>query len=189
MKSKVTSIFNNVKTAITKPIETARDKVKAVVDKIKSFFSGMKLSLPKIKVPSISISGKFSLSPLSVPKFSIKWNKDGGLFGTNGALFTKPTVLQGFGEAGAEYGLPLNERSLTPLATMLNKLTMQGDNGLVDVLASRFDNAVDRLAERIERLEMRVDIDGREVATATATHNDTSSGMRALLAERGLALT
>ena len=186
-KSKVTSTFNNIKTAITKPIETARDKVKAIVDKIKSFFSGMKLSLPKIKMPKISISGKFSLNPPSVPKFSIKWNKYGGMFGS-GTMFTKPTVLQGFGEAGTEYGLPLNERSLTPLATMLNKLTMSGENGLADILTSRFDAAVNVLAERLERLEMSVNIDGVKVADATASRNDTNSGMRALLAERGLAV-
>lgn len=181
IKNKVTSVFNNVKNAIIKPVETARDKVKAVVDKIKGFFSNMKLSLPKIKVPKISITGKFSLNPPSVPKFAIKWNAKGG-------VFTKPTVLQGFGEAGTEYALPLNERSLAPLATMLNKLSVSGDNGLVDALASRFDNAVDRLAARLENLEANFYVDGERFASATAGYNDTANGTRAQLTERGLAV-
>lgn len=185
--SKIKSALSNVKSIISKPFETARDAVKRVVDKIKGFFSGMKLSFPKIKVPKISISGKFSINPPSVPKFSIKWNKYGGMFGS-GAMFTKPTVLQGFGEAGTEYGLPLNERSLTPLATMLNKLTMSGENGLADILTSRFDNAVERLTERLATLESHIYIDGKKVADATASYNDTNSGARALLAERGLAV-
>lgn len=188
LKSKVTSIFNNIKTAITKPVETARDKVKAVVDKITGFFSGMKLSLPKIKMPHISISGSFSLNPPSVPHFSIDWYAKGG-------LFTRPTIFAGngfrgigLGEAGHEYALPLNEKSLTPLAVMLNKLMATGENGLADMLAARFDNAVDRLAARLERLEANFYIDGEKVASTTASHNDSNGGMRALLAERGLAL-
>ena len=91
-------------------------------------------------------------------------------------------------EAGTEYALPLNERSLTPLAAMLNKLTLSGDNGLVDVLASRFDAAITRLENRLAHLEANFYLDGERVATATATYNDTNSGERALLIERGLAV-
>lgn len=188
LKSKVTSIFNNIKTAITKPVEAARDKVKSAVDRITGFFSGMRIELPHISLPHFSISGSFSLDPPSVPHLSVDWYAKGG-------LFTRPTIFAGngfrgvgLGEAGPEYALPLNERSLTPLAVMLNKLTATGENGLADMLAARFDNAVDRLAARLERLEANFYVDGEKLASTTASHNDTSSGMRALLAERGLAL-
>lgn len=181
LKSSVSNTFNNIKNAILTPIENARDKVKGIVDKIVSFFRNMKISLPKIKLPHLTISGSFSLNPPSVPKIGVEWYAKGG-------FFNKPTILSGLGEAGPEYALPLNERSLAPLAVMLNKLTATGENGLGDILASRFDAVVDKLADRLEKLEMAVNIDGERVATATASYNDTNSGARAQLAERGLSL-
>ena len=152
-----------------------------MIDKIKGFFDNLKLEFPKIKLPHFSIKGKFSLDPPSVPSLSVSWYAKGG-------FFNKPTVLQGLGEAGPEYALPLNERSLTPLATMLNKLTVNGENGLADVLASRFDAAVNRMTDRLEKLEMAVYLDGERVSNKMAGHNDTKSAERALLVERGLAL-
>jgi phage-related protein len=189
IKSKVTSVFNSIKDKIMTPINTARDKVKAAVDKIKSFFD-FKIKLPEIKTPSVKVTWKTDgalaeaaqyIGLKGIPKFSIKWNALGG-------FFNKPTVLQGLGEAGPEYALPLNERSLAPLAVMLNKLTMTGSNGLADLLTSRFDAAIDKLADRLERLEFALYLDSERVATATAPHNDTKSAERALLVERGLAL-
>ena len=184
VKSKVTSVFNAVKTAITKPVEAARKTVAGIVEKIKGVFN-FKWSLPKLKIPRISVTGgvpPYGIGGMgSLPKFSIKWN-------AKGAVFTKPTVFQGVGEAGTEYALPLNERSLAPLATMLNKLTVSGDNGLGDILASRFDSAVDKLAARLEKLEANFYLDGERVATATAGYNDRASGTRAQLTGRGLAV-
>lgn len=181
LKSTVTSKFNDIKNKIIEPIQKARDKVKEMVDKIKSFFDNMKLNFPKIKLPHFKIVGEFSLENMTVPKLSIDWYAKGGFF--NG-----PTVLSGLGEAGPEYALPLNERSLAPLAAMLNKLTAQGEGGIADTLASRFDRAVDRLAERLERLEANFYLDGERFATATASYNDTTNGVRSQLAERGVAI-
>lgn len=109
MKSNIVNKFNEIKDGIADKINSARDKVKTAIDKIKSFFN-FKWELPKLKMPTISISGKFSLSPLSVPKFSIKWNEFGG-------VFKKPTVLpwgntlQGLGENGAEAIVPLEKNT------------------------------------------------------------------------------
>lgn len=184
VKSKVTSVFNAVKTAITKPVEAARKTVVGIVEKIKGVFN-FKWSLPSLKIPRISVTGGVAPYGIagkgSLPKFSIKWN-------AKGAVFTKPTVFQGVGEAGTEYALPLNERSLAPLATMLNRLTVSGDNGLGEALASRFDNAVDRLAARLEKLEANFYVDGERLATSTATYSDRASGTRAQLTNRGLAV-
>ena len=107
IKSTATTVWNGIKTAITKPIEAAKNTIKGIVDKISGFFSGMKLELPKIKLPHFKITGKLSLAPPSVPHLSIDWYKEGG-------IMTKPTIfgmngssLMAGGEAGREAVLPL----------------------------------------------------------------------------------
>lgn len=107
IKSTATSVWNGIKDAIIKPVEATKNAVKGIIDKITGFFSGMKLELPKIKLPHFKISGKLSLSPPSVPHLSIDWYKEGG-------ILTKPTVfgmngssLMAGGEAGKEAVLPL----------------------------------------------------------------------------------
>ena len=107
IKNTATTIWNGIKNVIVKPVEAARDAVKGVVDKITGFFSGMKLELPKIKLPHFKITGKLSLSPPSVPHLSIDWYKEGG-------IMTRPTIfgmngssLMAGGEAGREAVLPL----------------------------------------------------------------------------------
>ncbi len=107
IKSTATSVWNGIKSAITTPIEVAKNKVKSVVDAIKGFFSGMKISLPHIKLPHFKVTGKLSIAPPSVPHLSIDWYKEGGImtsptiFGMNGSS------LMAGGEAGAEAILPL----------------------------------------------------------------------------------
>jgi hypothetical protein len=112
--SSAKSKFNEIKSAIMTPIETARDKVKTAVDKIKGFFTGMKLELPKIKVPSFSLKN-WSKNPIDwldkMPSIGINWNSHGALF-TKPTVFNTPMGLQGFGEAGAEAALPLNNSVL-----------------------------------------------------------------------------
>ena len=93
---------------VNKIFKTIANIVKNAINKIKSYMN-FKWELPKLKLPQVSIKGKFSLSPPSVPKFSIKWNADG-------AILNKPTlfgmaggVLQGGGEAGKEAVLPIEK--------------------------------------------------------------------------------
>ena len=93
---------------VNKVFGAVRDGIKLVIDKIKNIMD-FEWKLPDIKMPDISIKGKFSLNPPSVPKFYLKWNKDG-------AILNKPTifgmaggVLQGGGEAGKEAVLPIEK--------------------------------------------------------------------------------
>ena len=102
IKATASSVWNGIKTAITSPITSARDKVKAIIDKLKSYFPirvGNLLS--GIKLPHFKISGEFSIKNKTVPKLSIDWYKTGG-------IFDGPQVI-GVGEAGPEAVVPLDK--------------------------------------------------------------------------------
>lgn len=127
--SSVTSKFDEIKSKIKEKINGAKDAVKTAIDKIKDFFN-FSWSLPKLKMPHISISGSFSLSPLSVPKFSIDWYAKGGVFDKT-TLFPYGGAIGGLGENGAEAIVPLEKNLgwLDKLATMLNE--KQGSRNII----------------------------------------------------------
>ena len=105
-----------------------KEKVKTqLVDKLKALMN-FKWELPKLKLPKITVTGKFSLSPLQVPKFSISWNKLGGVF-DDPTLFWGHGGLQGIGEDGAEAVVPL-EKNTQWMNILAEKLTerMAGGN-------------------------------------------------------------
>ena len=124
-KSTVLGIFNSIKSGITEKINGAKEAVKTAIDKIKGFFN-FKWELPKIKLPHISIKGKFSLDPPSVPKFSISWNALGGVF-DKPTLFGYGNSLQGLGEDGAEAVVPL-EKNTQWLDKIAEKLASKQGN-------------------------------------------------------------
>ena len=149
-------------------------KLSGIVDKIKSFYSGIVDGVRNIiqgikdaiKLPHFSISGKFSLNPISVPHLSVEWYKKAY---SQAVAFKTPTVLatsaglKGFGDgAGAEIAIGQNllldtitkavERAqVTPTATpiVINQ-TINGDNlNAQEVASIAVDNIIAALGRRV----------------------------------------
>ena len=143
IKSTASSVWNGIKSAIETPIRTARDTVANVIDRIKGCFN-FSWSLPHLKLPHLTISGSFSLTPPSVPKFGISWYARGGVF--NG-----PSVI-GVGEAGPEAVVPFNRRGAEPLAQgIAEELGRSGDAGGITIVIEKFVNNTSADADELMR--------------------------------------
>ena len=141
-KAQVAAAFNAIKTAIVTPIQTAIDKVKSIIDKVKGFFP-IKVGniFGHIDLPHFSLSGKFSLNPPSVPKLNIDWYKTGG-------IFNSPTIA-GIGEAGPEAVVPLDK-----LWTKLDAIANASGGGPT-IIINGYDKDKRELAEEIKRILIR----------------------------------
>lgn len=105
--STVTNILGNIKNKFSNIMDSAKNIVSNAINKIKSFFK-FSWSLPHLKLPHISISGSFSLTPPSVPHFGISWYKkamDDGMIMNQPTIFgynAKSNQFLAGGEAGSE---------------------------------------------------------------------------------------
>lgn len=162
IKSKTVSTWNAIKEAIMKPINAAKDAVKKAIDTMKSIISGAKFNFPKIKLPHFSISGKFSLNPPEIPRFSVDWYKTGG-------VFDKGATIAGIGEDGAEAVVPL-ERNTKWIQRVADELAgfMLPIGGLSDALNNisnpaaadyRFNMVVDAFKEALSQMTVELDDD------------------------------
>lgn len=149
----VTTIFTNIKTSISDKINEARDAVKKAIDKIKGFMN-FEWSLPKLKMPKISIDGKFSLNPPSVPKFGISWHRQGGIlpagsnaiFGMNGNNLMRGGEISTGGEA------------ILPLSDLFRE--MKG------MFADQNRQLISALSNTDQPINLNLNIDGEKLAKA-----------------------
>lgn len=177
--STVTGIFSSIYNAIKSKIDSAKNAVTNAINRIKSAFN-FSWSLPKLKLPHVSISGRFSINPPSVPRFSVSWYAKAM---DNAMVLTSPTIfgLQngrflGGGEAGRE--VVSGESHLMELIGTVVRRAMPNDG------TDRIVAAVEKLADRVTVLE----VNGRVLATATAGDADAVNGSRQMLVDRGLTL-
>jgi phage-related protein len=157
IKTAASIVFNSVKSAITRPIEAAKDKVLGVIGKIKSAFAGLKITIPKPKLPHISVSKVKGPLGIELPRFSVKWYATGG-------IFTGPSII-GVGEKGDEAVVPLSDKSrMKPFALAVadfindasEKTSKNSPNTVVNInisqLVVREEADVKRIAQELERL-------------------------------------
>lgn len=186
IESVVSRIFSNVKNFITSPIKNAIATVKSTVatvtnpfettftkafnivkgaiDKIKGVFK-FSWSLPHLKLPHLSITGKFGLTPPSVPHFSIEWYKkamdnamilnDATIFGASGGH------LLGGGEAGNEV-----VAGEAHLMDMIREASAEGSNDVLEAILSELIKLNNGLYDKIVNAlrSMNIKFDERELA-------------------------
>ena len=105
-KTAVTDTLDNIKSAFSEKIEAARSAVAQGIENIKNCFK-FEWSLPKLKLPHISITGEWGFNPPRVPTFGISWYKYGGILQGARIIGSLGDKYIGAGEAGPEAVLPL----------------------------------------------------------------------------------
>ena len=160
IKSATSSTWNDIKSKMTKPIEDAKSKIKTLVDGIKSFFTSMKLDLPKIKLPHFKVTGKLSIDPPSVPSLSIEWYKKAM---GNPIVMNEPTIFgynpatgsfMGGGEAGSEVVSGTNT-----LMNMIQNAVASENGAIVYYLQTLIEILADYFPQVLEALDACFDAD------------------------------
>ncbi|WP_130807644.1 hypothetical protein [Senegalia massiliensis] len=156
LRSSAKSKFDAAKSAIVDPIESAKNTISNIVEKIKGFFSGMKLKIPKPSIPKMSISKGFKkVFGYEVPYPKISWNAQGG-------ILKRPTIiptmagLQGFAEprTGGEAIMPLNKLP-SLMAKALEKIGGIGSTIVVKQMIVREEADIDRVARKLDDMRRR----------------------------------
>ena len=103
---------SSAESAMSSLANMVQTKAQAAAQAVKSAFENMTITIPKPRIPVISVSTS-SVSygdggSVSIPQFSVNWNALGGIFDAPTVLNTPGNGLQGVGEAGPEAVLPLD---------------------------------------------------------------------------------
>lgn len=150
--SSVKNTFNSIKSAITGPIQDAKDTVSSVIEKIKGFFPiSIGKILDNIKLPHFSVDG--GEFPYGVggkgymPSFDVTWNAKGG-------IFDGPSII-GVGEAGPEAVIPLSGEHVKPFAEAVADAREEDYDALGNVVYRAVSAALDHF-------DMKLQIGSRE---------------------------
>ena len=185
-KSTVSSVLESIKSKFSSIFESAKNIVKNAIDKIKSFFN-FSWSLPSIKLPHFSISGKFSLNPPQIPHFNVSWYKKAM---DNPVMFTKPTIFsmnpatgqaKGAGEAGDE--LMIGKETML---NMIRQAVAEQNAALLDKLDLLIALLSEFFPEVLDKLDRPIVLDSGELVNATADKMDAALGKILKKKERGV---
>lgn len=159
----VSNKFNSIKNTISNIMNGAKNIVSNTLNKIKGFFSNCHLSLPKIKVPSFSITGKLSINPPSVPHIGVTWK-----YLAKGGILTNPTLFGMSGNTGLIGGEKGHEAVL-PLDNFYSYL----DSKLREINNTKeinYDKMTDSFISALEKLNLQVNMDAKKVGQLTSKH-------------------
>lgn len=129
--------MGNIGRKIASTMSDARSKVGSEIEKIKSKFN-FKWSLPDLKLPHFSASGKFSLNPPSVPKISVKWY---------GKAVDKAVVMDG----PTAFGYDAKTRQLLAGGETKREV-LSGEDHLINLIENVVNGGNNQFARKIDRL-------------------------------------
>lgn len=175
--------FSDLKDRAVEKINSMRDKIKAAIDKIKGFFN-VTLPTPKLKLPHLSITGKLSLAPPSVPKLSVSWYKKAM---SDPYLFTDPTVFGMKGSSAMVAG-EAGDEMMYGHGNLMNDISsaVQAENAPVVAKIERLISIlVQYFPEIIEHLNRPIVLDDGTIAGHMAPAMDTALGTIATYKGRG----
>lgn len=185
-KSTVSSVLESIKSKFSSIFESAKNIVKNAIDKIKSFFN-FSWSLPSIKLPHFSISGKFSLNPPQIPHFSVSWYKKAM---DNPVMFTKPTIFsmnpatgqaKGAGEAGDE--LMIGKETML---NMIRQAVTEQNAALLDKLDALLILLSEYFPELLKIADRKIYLDTDALVGELAPKIDSQLGKLANKEKRGV---
>jgi tape measure domain-containing protein len=144
-----TSIFSKLYHALTAPVESAKNTILTLIDRIKKAFN-FSWSLPKLKLPKVSVSMKENGWGIPVPDFDVSWHKTGG-------VFTKPVIYGNSGFGDVEEGIiPFEGPHAKRIAGLIaNEMPQKSGNTYnVTINASNVDIDENRLVRTLQRMEV-----------------------------------
>lgn len=179
IKSTTSSVWNGIKSAITTPINSAKSMFTSAINAMKKALH-FSWSLPKLKLPHISVTGgkaPFGIGGKgSLPKFNISWYKDGAIF-KKPTIFNTPLGLKGVGEAGAE--------AVAPISELMGYVSSAVNNSDI---ADRISRVEDVLTEYLPGIASgkQIVLDTGTLVGETIDKIDSGLASRQLLSARGV---